>query len=173
VGNSREKQNTESKIGGPGPKIQVGGTVMIRRYVFMLVFPAILLGCSTDKTIKTGVSNDRMSPCPKSPNCVSSLSEDESHQVEPLTYNGPLEEAREKLISVINSMKRSKVVIAEDYYIHATFTSFLFRFVDDVEFSFDDARKIIDVRSASRTGYSDLGVNRRRVEEIRQRFATR
>jgi uncharacterized protein (DUF1499 family) len=173
VGNSREKQNTESKFGGPGPKIQVGGTEMIRRYLFMLVLTTILLACSTDQSMKTAVSEHRLSPCPDSPNCVSSLSKDESHHVEPLTYNGPLEEAREKLISVINSMKRSKVVIAEDYYIHATFTSFLFRFVDDGEFSFDDARKVIDVRSASRTGYSDLGVNRRRVEEIRQRFATR
>ena len=136
----------------------------------MLVLTAILLGCSTDQTIKTGAPSNRLSSCPKSPNCVSSLSEDESHHVEPLTYNGPLEEAREKLISVINSMKRSQVVIAEDTYIHATFTSFFFRFVDDVEFSFDNARKVIDVRSASRTGYSDLGVNRRRVEEIRKRF---
>jgi uncharacterized protein (DUF1499 family) len=143
---------------------------MTRRYVFMPLLALILLGCSTDQTIKTGVSNDRMLPCPKSPNCVSSLSKDESHHVDPLTYNGPLEEAREKLISVINSMKRSKVVLAEDTYIHATFTSFLFRFVDDVEFSFDDARKVIEVRSASRTGYYDLGVNRRRIEEIRKRY---
>ena len=76
----------------------------------------------------------------------------------------------EKLISVINSMKRSEIVTAEMNHIHATFKSGLFRFVDDVEFSFDDQRKVIDVRSASRTGYSDLGVNRKRVEEIRQRF---
>jgi uncharacterized protein (DUF1499 family) len=145
--------------------------MMIRKYLFMPVLTAILLGCSTDQAIKTAAPSNRLSPCPKSPNCVSSLSEDESHQVEPLTYNGPLEEAREKLISVINSMKRSQVVIAEDTYIHATFTSFFFRFVDDVEFSFDNARNVIDARSASRTGYSDLGVNRRRVEEIRRKFA--
>ncbi len=139
----------------------------------MLVLTFVLLACSTDQTIKTGVSGDRLSPCPKSPNCVSSLSEDKSHQVEPLTYNAPLEEAREKLISVINSMKRSEIAIAENNYIHATFKSFLFRFVDDVEFSFDDEKKIIDVRSASRTGYSDFGVNRSRVEEIRRRFMAR
>jgi uncharacterized protein (DUF1499 family) len=70
-------------------------------------------------------------------------------------------------------MKRSEIVTAENNYIHATFTSFLFRFVDDVEFSFDDETKVINVRSASRTGYSDLGVNRRRVEEIRKRFIAR
>jgi uncharacterized protein (DUF1499 family) len=139
----------------------------------MLAFTLVLTACSTDQTIKTGATSDRLSPCPSSPNCVSSLSENKSHQVEPLTYNAPLDEAREKLISVIHSMKRSEIVTAENNYLHATFTSFLFRFVDDVEFSFDDERKIIDVRSASRTGYYDFGQNRRRVEEIRKRFMAR
>lgn len=143
------------------------------RYSFMLALTFILTACSTNQTIKTGVSSDRLSPCPKSPNCVSSLSEDKSHQVDPLTYSASLEEAREKLISVIKSMKRSEIVTAEKNYIHATFTSFLFRFVDDVEFSLDDETKVINVRSASRAGYSDLGVNRRRVEEIRKRFIAR
>ena len=139
----------------------------------MLALTFVLTACSTDQSIKTGATSDRLSPCPNSPNCVSSLSEDKSHQVEPLTYNAPLDEAREILISVINSMKRSEIVTAENNYLHATFTSFLFRFVDDVEFSFDDERKIIDVRSASRTGYYDFGQNRRRVEEIRKRFMAR
>ena len=136
----------------------------------MLVVTVILMACSTTQNMKPGTTNDRLSPCPKSPNCVSSLSEDKSHYVAALTYKGTLKEAREKLISVMNSMKRSEIVTAEIDYILATFKSALFGFVDDVEFSFDDQRKIIDVRSASRTGYSDLGVNRKRVEEIRKRF---
>jgi uncharacterized protein (DUF1499 family) len=144
--------------------------VMNRRYLLMLALTFLLTACSTNQTIETGTTNDRLSPCPKSPNCVSSLSEDESHYVAPLAYETTLEEAREKLISVINSMKRSEIVTAEVNYIHATFKSALFGFVDDVEFLFDDQRKVIDVRSASRTGYSDLGVNRKRVEEIRQKF---
>ena len=136
----------------------------------MLALTFVLAACSTDQTIKTGATSDRLSPCPNSPNCVSSFSEDESHSVEPLTYQSNIEEASKKLISVIQSMKRSEIATAEKTYIHATFTSFLFRFVDDVEFSFEGDRKIIHVRSASRTGYYDFGVNRRRVEEIRRRF---
>jgi uncharacterized protein (DUF1499 family) len=143
---------------------------MNRRYLFMLALTFLLTACSTNQTLEANATNDRLSPCPKSPNCVSSLSEDESHYVAPLAYETTLEEAREKLISVINSMKRSEMVTAEVNYIHATFKSALFGFVDDVEFLFDDHRKVIDVRSASRTGYSDLGVNRKRVEEIRQKF---
>jgi uncharacterized protein (DUF1499 family) len=145
---------------------------MKRRYAFMLALTFILTACSTDQIIKTGKTNGRLSPCPKSPNCVSSLSQDKSHYVDPLSYKVSQEEAREKLISIINSMKRSQIVTAETSYIHATFTSLLLRFVDDVEFSFDDEKKVIDVRSASRTGYSDLGVNRRRVEDIRSRFVS-
>jgi uncharacterized protein (DUF1499 family) len=154
----------------PSSKNQVSGAQMNRRISFMLALIFILTACSANETIKTNSTNDRLSPCPTSPNCVSSLSEDKSHYVEPLKYNGTPEEAREKLISVINSMKRSEIVTAEMNFIHATFKSTLFGFVDDVEFSFDDQRKVIDVRSASRTGCSDLGVNRKRVEEIRKRF---
>ena len=136
----------------------------------MLALTFILTTCSTNQTSEMNATNDRLSPCPKSPNCVSSLSEDKSHYVEHLTYKATLEEARERLISAINSMKRSEIVTAETNYIHATFRSALFAFVDDVEFSFDDQEKIINVRSASRTGYSDLGVNRKRIEEIRKRY---
>ena len=136
----------------------------------MLALTFLLTACSTNQTSEMKATNDRLSPCPESPNCVSSLSEDKSHYVEPLTYKATLEEAREKLISVMNAMKRSEIVTAKMNYIHATFKSALFDFVDDVEFSFDDQRKVIDVRSASRTGYSDLGVNRKRVEEIRKKF---
>lgn len=136
----------------------------------MLALTVFLMACSVNETIKTKAKNDRLSPCPKSPNCVSSLSEDKSHYVEPLKFRGTPEEAREKLIAIIHSMKRAEIITAEIDYIHATFKSALFGFVDDVEFSFNDQRKVIDVKSASRTGYSDLGVNRKRVEEIRKRF---
>lgn len=142
-------------------------------YVFMLTFNIMFMQCSTVPKMKHGGTGRELLPCPKSPNCVSSLSEDESHYVKPLAYEVTVEKAKQKLIGVISSMKRSEIVTAEDNYLHATFFSFLFRFVDDVEFYFDDDRKIIHVRSASRTGYSDLGVNRKRVEEIRKRFMSR
>ncbi|MGB5749869.1 MAG: lipocalin family protein [Desulfobacterales bacterium] len=109
-------------------------------------------------------------PCPDSPNCVSSLAEDKKHFIAPIPYSGENAVAQHKLLEVLNSFKNARVVRIEGIYIHAEFVSSIFRFVDDVEFFFDDAIKVIQVKSASRTGYSDLGVNRRRVEKIRKKF---
>ena len=69
-------------------------------------------------------------------------------------------------------MGRSTVVKVQENYVRVECASWLFRFVDDMEFYFDNDRKTIHLRSASRIGYSDLGVNRRRIERIRDRFVT-
>jgi uncharacterized protein (DUF1499 family) len=73
------------------------------------------------------------------------------------------------LKTMIAGLPRTKLVEEDDTYLHYEFTSLLLRFVDDVEFLFDDETKTIHFRSASRTGYGDLGVNRRRMEDIRSR----
>jgi uncharacterized protein (DUF1499 family) len=76
----------------------------------------------------------------------------------------------ERLIGVIQGIKRCRIITMDDHYIHAEFTSAFFRFVDDVEFYFDSEAKIIHMRSASRIGYSDFGVNRERLEKVRSLF---
>ena len=117
-----------------------------------------------------GVTEGKLSPCPESPNCVSSQSSDPSHFVEPLAYSDTQPTAKMRLVKIIQSMPRSQIISTTDNYIHVEFTSLIFRFVDDVEFLFDGEQKLIHVRSASRVGYSDLGANRNRVEAIRQKF---
>ena len=107
------------------------------------------------------------SPCPNKPNCVSSQSKDSARYVAPLQYAGSLSDARQKLIGVLKNTKRVILVKNEADFIQAEFRSLMFRFVDDVEFYFPPDEKIIHVRSASRTGYYDFGVNRRRVERLR------
>jgi apolipoprotein D and lipocalin family protein len=115
-------------------------------------------------------ATNKLTPCPDTPNCVSSLAEDKKHYIEPISYEGENTVAQHELLGILSSFKRARVVKVEEDYIHAEFVSSVFRFVDDVEFSFDKTKKLIQVRSASRTGYSDLGVNRRRIEEIRKQF---
>jgi uncharacterized protein (DUF1499 family) len=139
----------------------------------LLLFSALMITqCSRGRPANLGVTDGKLSPCPDSPNCVSSQSSDNKRYTEPLRYQGTLAEARDRLVSVLYSIRHSTVVTVQEKYIHAEFTSRLFRFVDDVEFYFDDNHKTIHLRSASRIGYSDLGVNRKRIERIRNRFVT-
>jgi uncharacterized protein (DUF1499 family) len=105
--------------------------------------------------------------CPSSPNCVSTQAQDEGHAIAPFRYRKSRAEAKEALKEVIRSLPRTKLVEEDETYLHYEVTSLLFRFVDDVEFLFDDDTKTIHFRSASRTGYGDLGVNRTRMEQLR------
>ena len=138
--------------------------------VIFPVMAGLLMAIGACGSSTTGMQNNRLKPCPDSPNCVSSFETDPSHYVEPLHYQGSAADARQKLLSILNSTKRVKVVTSEENYIHAEFTSLVFRFVDDVEFYLDEKDPVIHVRSASRVGYSDLGANRKRMEAIRRQF---
>lgn len=109
----------------------------------------------------------QLPPCPASPNCVSTQATDERHAIVPFRYRKSRAEAKAALKTTIASLPRTKLVEEVESYLHYEFTSLLLRFVDDVEFLFDDDTKTIHFRSASRTGYSDLGVNRQRMEQVR------
>lgn len=136
-------------------------------YIFLV---AMVVGCSGSRPSQIGVTGGRLSACPDSPNCVFSQSSDKRHAIEPLRYDGSAETALQQLINAVQGMKGARVVTVDGRYVHVEFTSFLLRFVDDAEFLLDEGAMTIHVRSASRIGYSDRGVNRKRVEAIRSRF---
>jgi uncharacterized protein (DUF1499 family) len=98
---------------------------------------------------------------------VSSQSQDAEHQIEALRYEGTPADAIAQLKTTIESLPRTKIIQTTDRYLYAEFTSALMGFVDDVEFYVNPAEPGIEVRSASRLGESDLGVNRQRIEAIR------
>jgi uncharacterized protein (DUF1499 family) len=126
-----------------------------------------LAGCAKSPV---GIYGNCLMPCPASPNCVSSCEKNADRFVAPIDYMVPRQNAREAVIRIIGDFPRTRIVTARDNYIHVEFRSRVFRFVDDVEFFFDEEKPLIHVRSASRVGFSDLGVNRKRVETIRERF---
>ncbi len=111
--------------------------------------------------------------CPPSPNCVCSTASRPAQRVDPLAFTGDWQAAREKLVAMISGMPRAKIIAVDGPRIQATFTTLILRFVDDVDCLIDVSASVIHIRSASRLGYSDLGVNRRRVEEIRRRWNAR
>jgi uncharacterized protein (DUF1499 family) len=135
------------------------------------VITLALLSILSRRPDNLGVHDGRLAPCPASPNCVCTRDADPGHSLEPLTFADSPAEAWARLQSVLASWPRTQVVTATETYLHAECTSLLFRFVDDVEFLLDSEAKVIHFRSASRAGRSDLGVNRRRMEEIRQAFS--
>jgi len=143
----------------------------IERILSAIVVTSMLCaGCTGVRPANLGIKDGKLAPCPSSPNCVSSQSSDREHFVEPFSFTGTATEAHAGITKIILGMKRSRIITDTDRYIRAEFTSAVFRFVDDVEFQFDEGAKVIHVRSAARLGHSDLGVNRKRIEDIRARW---
>jgi len=137
---------------------------------FLWLVPVLMAGCSGTSPSNLGLTEGRLASCPNSPNCVSTQGADAKHGIDPIVYTASMEEAMDRLEQIVRAMPRTEVVRQEEDYIRLECSSRLFRFIDDVEFWFDDANKLIHCRSASRKGYSDLGVNRKRVEQIREQF---
>ena len=125
-----------------------------------------------------GMATGQLLACPDTPNCVNSKSLDAEHKITPLTYTSSAEDAFNTLKTVVQSFKQSAIAPARsqsfaqeiDNYLYAEFTIPVVGFVDDVEFLLDKDAQVIHVRSASRLGESDLGVNRKRIETIRAKF---
>ena len=107
-----------------------------------------------------------LKPCPESPNCVSTQSTQPGKKRDPIPFTGTAGEARARLMKVIADMPRTKLEKEEDNYLHYTFKTWPIPFTDDVEFVIDPERKVIDYRSASRVGKSDLGVNSKRMAKV-------
>ncbi len=112
----------------------------------------------------------KLAACPSSPNCVSSQATDEGHFIAPFKITGNVEEAWAALKNALISQSRTVITNETGDTLHAEATSLVFRFVDDVDAILDKEAKVIHIRSASRVGYGDFGVNRKRVENLRSQL---
>jgi len=137
----------------------------------VLLVRCSMLGHSSKSGHPPGLVSGTLAPCPDKPNCVSSeAGEDTDHQIAPLDYSATSpEEAWSEIQQIIKELG-GEVTVVEDKYIAAIFSSSIFRFVDDVECRLDAPPNRIHIRSASRVGHSDLGVNRKRAEAITRSF---
>ena len=134
------------------------------------VFSMPLFSFSGKRPDNLGVKQGQLLSCPNTPNCVCSQADanDQEHFIEPITTNKTPGDAISTLKAIIEGMERSQINEATDNYLYAEFASKLMGFVDDIEFYIESG--VIHVRSAARLGKSDLGVNRKRVETIREKF---
>ena len=147
---------------------------MIERAGFEWMIASVLIvflssGCGGTRPSNLGVKDNRLSPCPSSPNCVSSQSENERHKINPIRFTSTPAEAMARLKKIVQGMERTNVVRETPDYLHVEFRTLL-GFVDDAEFYMDGSQKVIHLRSASRVGYWDLGVNRERMASVRKEF---
>ena len=112
-----------------------------------------------------GVRDGRLAPCRRTPNCVSSQADpgDREHYIAPIVFRGSMTQLRK----AVESMERSTVITADAAYLYAEYRTRLLRYVDDLELFYDQPAGLVHVRSASRLGRRDFGVNRKRVEALR------
>ncbi|MEA5532846.1 DUF1499 domain-containing protein [Crocosphaera sp. XPORK-15E] len=115
-----------------------------------------------------GVKDGKLTACPGTPNCVNSQSSDAQSKIAPLPNM-----AISELKKIVENMERTTIIEETDNYLYAEFKTPLMGFVDDVEFYLNSNENVIHVRSASRLGKSDLGLNRKRVEEIRAKIQSK
>lgn len=137
--------------------------VILLTLINTLILPAATWAASSS----LGVDNGHLSSCPASDNCVVSQDGDPKHAIDPIPYHIDRDAARKTLLKVLTVVPRTEVIEQTDNYIHALSKSRIFKFIDDVEFYFPANEPVIHLRSAARVGESDLGVNRRRLEQIR------
>lgn len=131
----------------------------MKKLLFSII--PLLASCAGEPPQNIGVQNGRLTPCPESPNCVSSFASDEEHSIEPIAAS------LEQIEQVLLKLPAANIVSASADYLYVEFTSRIMGFVDDVEFLHDRSSGLTHVRSASRLGYGDLGANRKRIESIR------
>jgi len=112
------------------------------------------------------MSDPQLKECPDSPNCVSTQTQQEDKKMDPIPFELDLQEIKKVIKDVVKSLPRTNLESESSHYLHYTFKSKIFGFTDDVEFLIDAEKKLIHYRSASRTGYSDMGVNKKRMIEI-------
>jgi uncharacterized protein (DUF1499 family) len=148
----------------------MGRKLMISLLGVLLILVAITVWARTaSRPTDLGVRDGRLTACPGTPNCVST----EAGDAEPLRVWGDPERAFHELREAIRAMPRTRIVVEEPGYLHAEASTWGFGFIDDLEARLDEEAGVIHLRSASRLGHSDLGVNAKRVKDVRLRYEAR
>ena len=116
------------------------------------------------------MSDPQLKECPDSPNCVSTQTQQKDKKMDPIPFELDPQEVKKVIKDVVEGLPRTELQSESTHYLHYIFKSKIFGFTDDVEFLIDADKKLIHFRSASRTGYSDMGVNKERNDGNRDRY---
>lgn len=117
--------------------------------------------------VKTDASDAALSGCDDLQNCTASTATGKRNRIDPLEYDVPASEVIEKFSALIKSQPGTNIIVQDANYLHATFKTALLGYTDDLELLLDQNTGVLNIRSASRIGKSDLGANRKRIESLR------
>lgn len=146
--------------------------VILLLFVVTIGILFLLLALISRSGTTPGLIDNKLTPCPKKPNCVcSEYIDDQSHYVEAIDLADKSAGKAMTIITVIIQQQGGKIVRQNQHYLAATFSSKLFGFIDDVEFRIDSQQQKIHLRSAARIGYSDFDVNRKRAVLLRDKIS--
>ena len=142
--------------------------------IFVVLFGVMgAAACGGRMPTEIGARNGALAACPDKPNCVSSSAEDARHQIAAFEIQASATSAWQGLRALLDADSRVEIVTSDGRYLHVVYTSSIMRYRDDVEFLLRSGTNEIALRSASRVGYGDMGVNRDRVEAIRESLSER
>lgn len=145
--------------------------ILVALVILGVITRFILVPMTSSRPTNLGWQGGSFTACPDKMNCVSSTAApDHRLYIAPIPFRGSVQEAHDHLLSILTEIPRHVIVSDESHYIHAEFSSLMMGFVDDSEFYIDADAQVIHVRSAARLGYGDMGVNRNRIEHIREQF---
>ena len=147
-------------------KISLGIGVMLAILLLAFLVMFYRIARQSDDLVNAGLVNDVLQACPDRPSCVSSYASSEEHLIAAFSVPSTMNEPVAVMAAVIGGQARAEILEQNSNYLHATFKSAIFGFVDDLEVLFDGEE--LQVRSVSRVGYSDMGVNRARVDALRE-----
>lgn len=143
------------------------------KFVVCFILGIPIISCTGNRPSNLGISDDGLAPCPSSSNCVSSEAPVGAHRVEPFILNASPKDSWRIIREEVEALPRTTVVEETANYLHAQCESALLGFVDDLELHLRESDNIVEIRSASRVGYFDLGVNQQRVEGLREALRAR
>jgi len=137
-----------------------------------IILLVVVLAVTKNSTVPStlGVKEESLSPLPDSPNAVSSQTEQAERRVDPFPYFGSLDQTKALVKKAAADFGGAQILVEKPDYLHLVFTVPIIPFKDDVEFFFSEKDRVVHYRSASRVGYSDLGVNRKRYERLRSLY---
>ena len=146
--------------------------ILIASAIVVTIIAVVIFMLWKNTTIPSGlgVHNEKMAPLPTSPNAVSSQTTDEEKKVTPFSFKGDIQETKEAIKQALLAYKNIEIYAEDQNYIHAISTTSTMKYHDDLEFYFDEQAGLVHFRSASRVGYSDMGLNRERYNRLKNLY---